>query len=59
MGVRGLVWFDFEIKSFPNGKINKYAVWLSLIDFYNKIQIKPMWIGSVDAVFLDNIFFQR
>jgi len=26
-GVRGLVWFDFEVKSHSNRKINKYVVW--------------------------------
>jgi len=62
MRVCGAVWFGFEVKSHPNRKIKKYAVWFGSVDFENKIQTKPnqtnaVWIGSVGAVFLDNKFF--
>lgn len=33
MGVRGAIWFGFEVKSHPNHKINKYAVWFGSVDF--------------------------
>jgi len=32
-GVRGAVWFGFEVKSHPNCKINKYAVWFGSVNF--------------------------
>jgi len=32
-GVRGAVWFGFEVKSHLNRKVKKYAVWFGSIDF--------------------------
>jgi len=32
-GVRGAVCFDFEVKSHPNRKIKKHAVWVGSVDF--------------------------
>jgi len=32
-GVHGAVWFGFEVKSHPNRKIKKHAVWLGSVDF--------------------------
>jgi len=41
VGVCGAVWFGFEGKSHPNGKIKKHAVWFGPVDFKNNIQTKP------------------
>jgi len=32
-GVRGAVWFGFEVKSHPNRKIKNHAVWVGSVDF--------------------------
>jgi len=32
-GVRGAVWIDFEVKSHPNRKRKKNAVWFGSVDF--------------------------
>jgi hypothetical protein len=59
-GVCDGVWFDFEVKSYPNRKIKKHV--FDLVQLTSKIKTEPnqtnvVWVRSVGAIFFETIPF--